>query len=181
MDTATGSADEPRVSKAVKVPLDGRSEATLTMRVAVQMETEEEEVATQRLGLEGHVEGVDHSEASTVPWNPEEILAGSSVVPVENTGGQAVPETIPDLDSRVDENGLPKDLNMEEYFALYDDWRTGVVSDDGIVNRFGKTVLELLQTQRLLVDTDEDTMQMLHAGASGENVEQADDNEGEMG
>ena len=56
-----------------------------------------------------------------------------------------------------------------------------MVSDDGIVNRFGKTVLELLQTQRLLVDTDEDTMQMLHAGASGENVEQADDNEGEMG
>eukprot|EP00439_Symbiodinium_sp_Y106_P029469 s8448_g3.t1 len=51
---------------------------------------------------------------------------------------------------------------MEEYFQLFDDRAKGAVSDEEVVNRFGRTVLELFQMRRLLISYDADTMEMLH-------------------
>ena len=62
----------------------------------------------------------------------------------------------------MDDNGLPRGLQMEEYFQLFDDRAKGAVSDEEVVNRFGRTVLELFQMRRLLISYDADTMEMLH-------------------
>ena len=62
-----------------------------------------------------------------------------------------------------DEDGLPQDVTMEQYFELYDSWRMPGVSDSEIVARYGRVVLELFQNQLLLTTgAEEDTLELRH-------------------
>ena len=54
-------------------------------------------------------------------------------------------------DTGLGDDGLPRDLSMEEYFRLFDAWNANTVTDAEVCRRHGKGVLELLQNQFLLV------------------------------
>ena len=190
VEMASGSDEVPRVAKILKVPLESEREVQLMIKVQIREETPEENIPTA-LGIPGRQGPMIEPSQGTglvpsgiaVPWDPQTVQAdmtGEDAHPAaeENKG---VTDTVRHPEDMVDEAGLPRDLSMEFYFAMFDEWRHGRVADSEIVTRYGIGVLELMQTQRMLINDDDDTQQLLNPRNTIDGSNHDGDAEGEKG
>ena len=126
VEVSSGSADQPRVARCVRIPLsDGEDVATMQVR----MWRDDEE---------------DQSDVETVPWrpgipNPEMMdpLVTGAFSTAPGTGGTPVEGT---------EDGLAA-LQFDTYIQVYESWARGELTSSDVVRLHGRNALDLMQCQ----------------------------------
>ena len=138
VELSSGSGDKPKKRQmlAMEVPEDG-SDTVVTIRA--RMEPDPDGVETQLVPTP-RVEHVTEDDASK-PGDPE-------ASPVGDCSQQGQCGTMPEL--------LPH-LDFCEYGAIYDQWLSGGLSTQQVVERYGRDTAEMIEAQFLVSrEADED-------------------------
>ena len=167
VELSSGSGDEPRVAKILRIPLQPHGPTRLAMTVDIEEDVVFEDVATSPAGsepgaaLEGH--GGPSGRAGEVR-DPSEV----STVPLDSLMHRAVL-------AEGGSNDIPVDLDLDKYQAVYQRRREGSLSDQDVLVQVGQSALELMQNQFIVsMEDTEDTAALLGGGIGSDPVREQD-------
>ena len=126
VEVSSGSADQPRVARCVRIPLsDGEDVATMQVR----MWRDDEE---------------DQSDVETVPWRVGFPNTGE-LDPVE-TGAVSAASGTAELPAEAADVGLAA-LQFDAYIQVYERWARGELTSGEVIRLHGRSTLDLMQCQ----------------------------------
>ena len=145
VEVATGSADRPQVLHTLgfTVPTDG---TTLTMRFRASLESAPSEVSTVPVLSES-------VPRPTLPQPEEEQAMSFSGADGSSRRGEPSDSICVARDTQPNLLGL---IEFEEYSLLYDRWRRGELTQQGIQEQYGAEVAELMLAQEAMNDQADD-------------------------
>ena len=126
VEVSSGSADQPRVARCIRVPLSG-GEDVATMQVRMWRDDEE-----------------DQSDVETVPWRVgfphtgelDPVVTGATSVATD-TGDRPVEDA---------DEGLAA-MQFDTYIQVYESWARGDLPSSEVVRLHGRSALDLMQCQ----------------------------------
>ena len=165
VELSSGSSDGPRVSRVLRVPMEGKATLQLSLAVVQQEEpvatppnpaaadtVQEDSSVTAAVGLQHGLEG--HQGLGS-PSDAETVLAGAPCLEAEQDGHGE--------EQSSKGSGVEKityhvtDLTMQEYESLFAQWMGGTMTLGQIGEMYGEHVKELVQLQYVAMSGGLDT------------------------
>ena len=124
VELSSGSADAPRVSRMLRVPMDDAGVAQLSLRLWVEDGVDFEDVTTEPAGCMSPITAPDGTESGLPRATLEQM--------VEN-----------------DTQGLAalSELTFAEVREVFSQWMTGALSSEEVIRRHGRATLHFLESQ----------------------------------